>query len=42
LGKLIKPRRDNTVVIIKVGYRVGTPDAPLSHDELNATHGDGW
>lgn len=41
LGRAVKTRRDDAVLIIKAGYRVGTPAAPLFPSELNATHGDG-
>ncbi|MFD3581027.1 aldo/keto reductase [Streptomyces sp. NPDC058683] len=41
LGKHLGPWRDDAVLIIKAGYRVGTPQVPLGREELNATHGDG-
>ncbi|MFJ9900911.1 aldo/keto reductase [Streptomyces sp. NPDC091280] len=41
LGRLVRPRRQDSVLIIKAGYRVGTPATPVSGQERAATHGDG-
>jgi 1-deoxyxylulose-5-phosphate synthase len=40
IGPLIKERRDDLVLIIKTGYRVGTPGFPVSDAERLATHGE--
>jgi 1-deoxyxylulose-5-phosphate synthase len=39
LGASLKPRRDDMVLMVKTGYRVGSGDAPLSIAERQATHG---
>jgi aryl-alcohol dehydrogenase-like predicted oxidoreductase len=41
LGRAIKGRRDDAVIFIKAGYRVGTAEAPVARAELDATHGGG-
>ena len=38
IGKIIKPRRDDMVLLIKTGYRVGTAEFPVSDSERLATH----
>lgn len=40
LGPAVKPRRDDCVLIMKTGYRVGTADFPVSDAERRATHGE--
>jgi aryl-alcohol dehydrogenase-like predicted oxidoreductase len=40
LGSAIKPRRDDCVLVIKVGYRVGSGDVPVTDAERLATHGE--
>jgi aryl-alcohol dehydrogenase-like predicted oxidoreductase len=40
IGKVLKPRRDDAVLLIKTGYRVGTADFPVSDAERLATHGE--
>jgi aryl-alcohol dehydrogenase-like predicted oxidoreductase len=41
LGEAIRSRRDDLVLIVKTGYRVGTDLVPTSIGEHNATHGRG-
>lgn len=38
IGKIIGSRRDDMVLLIKTGYRVGTSSFPVSNDERLATH----
>jgi 1-deoxyxylulose-5-phosphate synthase len=38
IGKIVKPRRDDMVLFIKTGYRVGTAEFPVSDAERLATH----
>ncbi len=40
LGQAIKPRREDVVLIIKTGYRVGTSSFPVDDAERLATHGE--
>jgi aryl-alcohol dehydrogenase-like predicted oxidoreductase len=41
LGRTLKTRRDDMVIITKTGYRVGTKEVPVSLGEYKATHGQG-
>jgi aryl-alcohol dehydrogenase-like predicted oxidoreductase len=40
LGKAVKPRREDCVLIMKTGYRVGTATVPVDDAERLATHGE--
>lgn len=40
LGRAVKPRRDDCVLIMKTGYRVGSSAVPVSDAERLATHGE--
>ena len=40
LGKAIKPRREDCVLIMKTGYRVGSSSFPVDDAERLATHGE--
>jgi aryl-alcohol dehydrogenase-like predicted oxidoreductase len=40
LGKAVKPRREDSILIMKTGYRVGTASVPVNDAERLATHGE--
>jgi aryl-alcohol dehydrogenase-like predicted oxidoreductase len=40
IGPALKARRDDVILLIKTGYRVGTPAFPVSDAERLATHGE--
>jgi 1-deoxyxylulose-5-phosphate synthase len=40
LGEALKPRREDVVIVIKTGYRVGSATVPVTDAERMATHGE--
>jgi aryl-alcohol dehydrogenase-like predicted oxidoreductase len=40
LGKAVKPRREDCVLVMKTGYRVGSAAVPVDDAERLATHGE--